>query len=121
MKTMDNRTKLSSARRGGYWKARSKRWLERRGFPVADMEIVRTIFTRGRLIGIKRDQWGADLMYATPLVFVLVQVKGGAKPTSTLTKQALREFEKHRFPRHSRRELHVWRPRAHVPEVVRCQ
>ena len=111
----------SNASRGAYWKARSKKWLLEQGFLVADMEIQRTVWGGGLMIPTKKDQWGADLMYSDGVVFVHVQVKGGLKPTSTLLKAAQRGFDAFRFPTHSRRELHVWRPRARVPEIVRCQ
>ena len=108
----------SNATRGAYYKARSKRWLQKEGFQVADMELVRTVFTPYGQIYTKRDQFSSDLMYLTKDIVVFVQVKGGMKPLSTLVKDAARSFAKHEFPEHSRQELHVWRPRARKPEVV---
>jgi hypothetical protein len=84
------------------------------------MEIQRTVWVNGRMIPTKKDQWGADLIYAADDVYVLVQVKGGLKPTSTLVKAAKRCFEQHKFPLHSRREVHVWKLRAREPEIIEC-
>ena len=107
-----------NARRGAYWKARSKRHLQMLGFQVFDMEIMRTVWTPCGPVCTKKDQAGSDLMYFTKSVVVFCQVKGGMKPLSTLIKDAARSFANYEFPEHSRQELHVWRPRARQPEVV---
>ena len=113
----------SNASRGAYYKGRSKKFLEAAGYAVFDMEIQRIIYTPDGMLPTKRDQAGADLMFfdLAAGVVVFVQVKGGAsKSIATLTKDAMRAFEKFTFPFHSRRELHVWRPLARAPEVVQC-
>ena len=107
----------SNASRGAAAKARSKRWLAAQGFTVFDMEIQRVVFTQNGMIPCKRDQLSADIAFMTDDIVVFVQVKSGAKPTTTLVKDARRGFEKYRFPRHSRQEVHIWRPRARQPEV----
>lgn len=112
---------ISNAKRGAYWKARSKCYLERQGFDVADMELVRTVFTpAGMMIPTKRDQFGSDLAFLAKDVVVFVQVKGGVKPSKTLIREAKRGFEPYRFPVCSRREVHIWRFRARHPEIVAC-
>ena len=108
----------SNASRGAYYKARSKKWIQKQGFQVADMEVLRTVWTPHGPVCTKRDTFGSDLMYMTKAVVVFVQVKGGMKPLSTLVKDAARTFGRYAFAEHCRQELHVWRPRAKQPEVV---
>lgn len=108
------------AQRGAYAKGRSKAWLQSRGCVVFDMEIMRVVFTEHGTVPTKRDQLGADLGYLdmAKQVVVFVQVKGGLAPFATLFSQARRAFGQYRFPKHSRRELHIWRPGASAPEIT---
>jgi hypothetical protein len=108
----------SNASRGAHYKARSKKYLQRQGFQVADMETLRTIWTVGGPVCVKRDAFGSDLMYLTKEIVVFVQVKGGLKALTTLIKDARRAFDAHAFPVHTRQELHVWRPFSRQPEIV---
>lgn len=111
----------SNADRGARWKARSKKWLEQQGKTVFHMELHRVNFTRHGMIPTKRDQLGADLGYLDHNVVVFVQVKGGLRPQSTLWAEAKEAFSNYRWPRFSRRELHVWRPFASSPEIYICR
>ena len=108
----------SNASRGAAAKARSKRWIQAQGFEPFDMEIQRVVFTPNGMIPTKRDQLGSDLGYCTEDIVVFVQVKSGARRIAELLREARKAFSKYRFPRHSRQELHVWRPRARQPEVI---
>ena len=108
----------SNSSRGAYYKTRSKDWLLKRGYPVADMEIVRTNHTPNGVFSTKKDQWGSDLVYMDALDVVFVQTKGGGKPTATLIKDAEEAFGEVKWATHSRRELHIWRPRKRAPEVI---
>ena len=71
----------SSAKIGAYYKTRSRKWLEARGWQVADMEVVRTVWTRRhsalKSFAIKRDQFGSDLLAMDSTQCMFVQVKGG--------------------------------------------
>lgn len=113
----------SNASRGAAWKARSKRWLERQGHVVFDMEKQYVVYAPNGMVPVKRDQLGADVGYLDLKKnrVVFVQVKGGAKPTSTLLLAARRAFDEYEFPKKAARlELHVWRPMAREPEVIVC-
>jgi len=110
----------SNSSRGAHYKARSKKWCLKQGYPVAHMELVRVVRTSEGTFPTKRDQWGADLQYLTSAGAVLVQVKGGGKPLVTLVKEAQAAFDAHAFPASVRLEVHVWRPRARAPEIIEC-
>lgn len=109
----------TNAQRGAYFKGRSKKFLERQGFTVFEMEIVRVRFTKRGAFPEKRDQLGSDLGYLDVVgdAVVFVQVKSGLRPTPTLVKEAARAFDAFVFPKSARREIHIWRPRSRTPEV----
>lgn len=112
----------SNSSRGAHYKKRSKDWCKKHGYPCADMELVRIVHTRdGGVFPTKKDQWGADLQYLDTRGAVMLQVKGGGKPTITLVKEAQKKFDDHAFPASVRLEVHVWRPGARQPEVIECQ
>lgn len=108
----------SNAKRGAYYKARTRRWLEKQGYQVFDMEVVRWIQRGNIRIPVKHDQCGADLgaMSATELVFV--QVKSGN--VNGNFPSARRKFAEFTFPPFVRRCVVAWARRARQPRVVDC-
>jgi hypothetical protein len=112
----------SNVQRGSYYKARSKRHLERAGYDVADMELVRNIWTPHGVLPSKRDQWASDLLAKNGEELVFVQVKSVAPGRSPDVRVARRKFAAAGpWPPSTRRIAHVWRRGARVPEVVDCQ
>ena len=107
----------SSVAKGNRAKSRTKKWLEAQGYAVAHMEKVHWIQTpRGR-IGVKRDQFGCDLLGMSRengLVFVQVKLGSPAVPKSVLA------FQLYPFPNSAL--VHVWivawKPRARQPLVI---
>lgn len=86
----------SNAAKGAYYKARAKKWLEARGYQVADLEKVYWI--RGK-IPVKRDQFGADLLAVSADRIAFVQVKGGRQAEGQgQFPDAKREFDRYQFP-----------------------
>jgi len=109
----------TNAKRGAYFKSRTKKWLITGGYQVADLEVVRWIYRPGQQpMPVKRDQFGADLlaMDATRLVFV--QVKGGEAARGGTFPAARREFAKFVFPVFAERWIVAWPPRAREPRLV---
>lgn len=111
----------SNAASGARWKARSKQFLERRGYVVWDMEVVRTNWTSSGPLPVKRDQLGADLGAMNEAEVLFVQVKGTRTERRPSLAPARRAFQQFRWARCTRREIHVWRLGASNPEVVECQ
>ena len=106
----------SSARKGAYWKGRTKKYLEKAGWQVGDLEVVRWIQPPGRdRMPVKRDQFGADLLCVNAETIVFVQVKGGKQKNLA---KARRAFEGYTFPPCSKQWLIFWKPRAHEPDVI---
>src|SRR5438128_12685397 len=72
----------SAVAKGSYWKARTKRWLERQGYRVGFLERMLHIQGKHGLIPVKRDQFGADLLAVRRARIVVRQLKGGhCRPT----------------------------------------
>ena len=79
--------------RGAAAKGRTKKYLQERGYQVADLEVVRYIFAKGGRMPVKRDQFGSDLLAVNDLEVVFVQVKSGKTATGGTFAGARREFE----------------------------
>lgn len=110
----------SNATRGAYFKARARKWLLAQGYQVAEMEIIRWIFTpRGRL-ATKRDQWGSDLIAMNAAGVVFVQVKGGDAARGGTFPDARRKFAEVTWAPGTRQIVLGFPPRAREPRVVDC-
>jgi len=111
----------TNAGRGAYYKGRSKKHLERAGYQVADMELVRTVWTPNGPVPTKRDQWGSDLVAKNSSETVYVQVKSVAMRRRPDVAAAMRAFiAAGPWPPHTRRVVHVWRKFDAAPEVIEC-
>ena len=111
----------SNARRGAYYKARTKRWLIAQGWEVADMEVLKSVYPPGREpFFVKRDQWGADLIAcrAASDELALIQTKGGEAARGGTFPAARRKFAKFTFPSFVQRWVVAWAPRAREPRIV---
>ena len=112
---------MSNASRGAYYKLRTKKWLEARGYTVALMERVMWIPPKepgGRPIPVKRDQLGADLLAVSATELVLVQVKSVGPKTSPDRLGAIREFAKYTVPAFVQQWVVIWKPRQREPEII---
>lgn len=108
----------SNASRGAAAKLKTKKWLINRGYQVAELEVIRWVFTpRGRL-PIKYDQFGSDLLAMGHGAVVFVQVKSGLSAKGGTFPAARREFEKFVFPPCARMLIIGWPPLARVPRLV---
>jgi hypothetical protein len=110
---------VSAAGRGAYYKARTKRWFEARGWHVADLEVVRWVGAGPVRFPVKRDQFGADLLLVGFERIVFVQVKGGQQAEGRGTfAAARREFAQHYVPRWVEQVIVAWAPGAQVPRII---
>jgi hypothetical protein len=90
-----------------------------RGWQVADMEIVRWVWTPKGRVPVKRDQFGADLLAMDASRIVFVQVKGGLQAIGGgQFPAARRAFEAFKFPPDVGLWLMAWAPRAREPRIL---
>ena len=124
----------SNASRGAAAKARTKKFLQARGYQVADMEKVFYIFTPKGRIPTKRDQLGADLLAVPPIHHatvhepltedgygktLFVQCKSGKSAIGGTFPDARRKFAEFSFsPAHTAQVVIEWPPRARQPRIV---
>lgn len=112
----------TNAKKGAYFKARSKRYLESKGFVVGDLELVRWIYKDGRpAFATKRDQFASDLLAVSAKNVIFVQSKGGVSAGGGTFPAARRKFAEYQFPPWVRCWVMAWPPRASVPRIVECQ
>ena len=106
----------SNVSKGSYYKARTKKWLEGKGYQVAHLEKMHFIFTPKGRIATKKDQFGSDLLAMNHRELVFVQVKFGS-PDEPKTLAKFREFP---FPHGGciKIWLVVWKLRAREPQVI---
>lgn len=106
----------STNKKGNYYKARTKKWLESLGYEVAHMERALMVPKGdGKLFPIKKDQLGSDLMGSSPERIVFVQVKLGPRSKAN---DAAREFAKHAFPPSALLWIALWERGFHEPVIV---
>lgn len=109
----------SAAAKGSYYKLRTKRWLEAQGYVVAYLERLLWIPNKkdlSRMIPVKQDQLGSDLLAMNVEELIFVQVKLG---TSGVAK-AVKTFATFPFPPTVQRWVVCWTPRAREPHVIDC-
>ena len=105
---------VSAARKGTYYKARTKTFYERAGYQVAHLERMLIVRTPKGPVYVKRDQFGADLLLMNAERVVFVQVKLGRNNIAA----ARHEFSRFIFPPTVEQWIVVWEPRAKMPEVI---
>lgn len=115
---------MSASAKGNYYKLRTKKWLEAKGYAVAFMERLMWLPPKqpgDRMIPVKRDQFGSDLLAMNAEEVIFVQVKFGAtRPGAGNIAAARKEFLKYRFPPFTQRWIVLWEPRAREPDIVDC-
>ena len=109
----------SSVQRGSYYKAKSKRWLESKGYQVADLERVHWIFRASQpALATKRDQFASDLLAVSARSVIFVQVKGGAQNARGNFLDARRKFAAFQFPPWTRQWVIAWPSGSRTPRIV---
>lgn len=110
----------SNAGKGAYYKGRTKKWLEARGWQVADLEVVRMVFAPGRPpFPMKRDQFASDLLAVNGDEIQFIQVKGGAMCAGDgRFPQAQAAFRAFIFPPSVKCLIFAWAPRSREPRII---
>jgi hypothetical protein len=123
--------RTSNAKKGSYYKQRTKEYFERRGYVVAFLE--RMMWLRGRpdeaiaracaaaglqappsLKPVKQDQFASDLLAMKADELIFIQVKGHTDHTAA----AVRAFLEFPCPPFAKQWVVMWEPRAREPIVV---
>ena len=108
---------VNKVQKGNYYRLKVKKWLEADGYLVENLEHSQRIFTKGRVIFIRKDIWGADLIAKNEKELIFVQVKSNKTHISS----GIKELCSTVCPRFVKRWVVVWTPRAREPEVIECK
>jgi len=105
-----------STKRGNYYRLKTKKWLQAKGYHVETVEHVQRIYDgkNNKVIFVKRDVLAADLIAVSADAFILVNSKLGRKNIAS----GIKDFHKYPCPPFVDRWLVVWEPRVREPEVV---
>ena len=106
------------ANKGNYYKYRTKSWLEKKGYKVGFLERMQRIYTKGRIIPVKKDQFASDLLAVSSDEIIFIQVKFNSKVESKNVAEAVKEFHKFAFPKWAKKWIVVWQPRIREPNII---
>jgi len=104
--------------KGNYYKYKTKQWLIKQSYCVDYLEKLQRVFSKGQLIYVKKDLFGADILAFNKDEMIFVQVKSGEKTTGINIKKAINEFLKYPFPDFVKLWIVVWRPKEKEPEII---
>jgi len=108
----------SSFSKGNYWRLKTKKWFLDKGYSCEYLEKTQRLYTKGRIVFIKKDIFAADGLAMDGDRVIFWQSKLGKKNIA----QAIKEFEKHPYPPHNNnvveRWIIVWTPRRKEPEII---
>ena len=107
---------INRVRKGSYYRLKTKKWLEKDGYLVENLEKSQRIFTKSRVIFIKNDLWGSDLIAKNGKEMIFVQNKTNKGDIS----KGIKELNKTIWPPFIKKWVVIWKPRAREPEVIEC-
>lgn len=100
--------------RGDYYRWKTKKWFQKNGYSVEYVEVYRRIVKDGKVLLLKKDLFGADMiaMNGQEIVFAnsVLYKKNIAKH--------VKEFEKYPFPDCVERWVVVWEKGKREPDIV---
>lgn len=111
---------MNTSKVGNYYKLKTKAWLEEKGFQIATMEKYRRVFSDGKVIMIKQDQFASDLLAVNDKEIIFVQVKYNRGRKSNNVAEAIKNFHKFTFPDFVKKWIVVWGYREREPEIIEC-
>jgi Holliday junction resolvase-like predicted endonuclease len=104
--------------KGNYYKLRTKKWLEGKGYQVATIEKMYRVIDKktGKTFFTKQDQFASDLLAMNDKEIIFIQVKSNAARGSI--NEAIKEFELFKFPKSAQKWVVIWETGDHEPEIV---
>lgn len=107
----------SRAALGTYYRGRTREWLEKQGYTVAQLEMLKWVLPPGRRpFAVKKDQLGSDLLAVSATEVLFVQAKLG-RDNIAAGRKLFREFP---CPPGAKQLIAVWERGARAPELIDC-
>jgi len=100
--------------KGNYYKLRTKKWFLDKGYYCDYLEKYQRIFSKGRVIFIKKDLAGADgfAMNGDSIIF------WQCKLNRSHIAEGIKGFKQFPYPNTVDKWIIVWKPRAKEPEII---
>jgi len=108
---------MNKRQKGNYYLKKTIDWLKTKGYEVAKTETIKMAWIKGRIIPIKTDIWGSDLMAKSETEFIFIQVKTDKSDTY----KAKKEFNKTVWPPFIQRWVVRWPARSKSPVILKCE
>lgn len=107
---------MSTTAKGNYYKRKTKKWFQERGYWTEYLESRQRIFAQGKVFFLVRDIVGADGISMNGKHVVFWQCKLGTKNIA----EAIKTFNKFPFPKcdEVQRWIIVWTMRVSEPEII---
>ena len=107
--------KASTAKKGQYYKRKTKLWFIEKGWATEYVERMQVIHAKaGKLVYIKKDLWGADGCSMNGKEIIFWNSKFGRLHIN----DGIEEFKKYPYPPQVQRWLVVWEKGVKEPEII---
>ena len=104
---------MNKIKKGSYYRLKTKKWYEAQGYEVSNAEVTKMAFFSGKLVPIRKDIFGADLIAMNGKEILFIQ----SKTHHTDMSKGAKEFEKFPFPKSVKRLVIRWEPRSRFPII----
>lgn len=112
---------MNRVRKGNYYRLRTKKFLEKEGYLVENLEKSQRLFIKGKnppyddkVIFIKKDIFGGDLIAMKKDELIFVQCKSNSVDIN----KGVNEFKKFPFPDFVKKWVVYWQPRSKEPNIT---
>ena len=100
--------------KGNYYRLKTKKWFEKDGYLVENLEKNQRLFVKGRVIFLKKDLWGADLIAKNNKEMIFIQCKTNKVDIS----KGIKELNKTIWPSFVKKYVVIWKERAREPDII---
>lgn len=100
--------------KGTYYRWKTKKWFEEKGYSVEYLETYRRIVRDSKVVLIKKDIFGADMVAMDGKEIVFANSVFGRKNIS----KHVKEFLKYPFPPQVEKWIVVWEKGKREPEII---
>ena len=105
---------MSSTAKGNYYRKKTINFLEKQGYEVEILEKNQRLMKNGRVLFIRRDIWGSDLIAKNEDEIIFIQCKTNRGDIA----KGIKELNRTHWPSFVKRWVVIWTPRAREPEVI---
>lgn len=105
---------MNKIAKGNYYRLKTKKWFEKDGYLVENLEKNQRLYIKGKVIFIKKDLWGSDLIAKNDKEIIFIQ----CKTNRVHINKGIMELNKTVWPDTVKKYVVIWTPRAKEPEII---